>query len=382
MVAQGCPAKTEGKFEVTETSALLAAMLETHLLRFGSVHTRRAYQLDWEQFCAEVKPFCSAQTLTPADLTEDLMLAWFHARDRSVRDEGPRDSRGRAARVASWRRLIAFLSGFFHFLVRKGVLAGNPVGILPRLPGPIDPHDRTEALTQAEMALVLENVSLEADAVRQRAQALASGKDRRLCSLAERTASSRELTEAVIWTLLTVGMRVGELCSLRIIDVRKDSSGVTLSMSLKGGESHEPYIHPLAAARIEKYMRTHRSAAAGDEPLFIRAQKSANPRPLTQSAVFQMVQRVVASCGISRRLSPHSLRASLATALIQQNIPVGQVKDLLGHQSIRTTNVYVKRAHALEEAAALQLDTAQLFNSDEQLLKVIEGQNAQGKNRT
>ncbi len=331
----------------------LHKLFEKHVLRFASRHTQRSYRNDWKKFVLEVERELDVVLAHPADLTEELFLAWLHSVEHA---ELELNQKARDKRQTSRRRQVACLSSFCGHLVRQNLLGSNPCDDLPLPPPSLQGHLRTEALNPEEMELLLDSVT----------------KAKQQATTARESASA-DLREIVVWTLLTVGMRVGELCTLRICDVLHSPSGLQLSLSLKGGHDHSPFVHPMTAKKILRYIEMYRTPAKKEEPLFVRAHLSAGGRGalrksslrmthLTQYGVYQIVRDSVQKAGIQKKISPHSLRASLATALILQGTPLLHVKNLLGHTSVDTTNIYLKRSQEEAEAATLQLDTQHMFD--------------------
>lgn len=329
---------------------------DAFLLRYSSYHTRRAYAGDWSRFCDEIRTWfgisISDETMEGLEaLTEDLVLAWLRY---SEKQEADLTQAERAGRIETRRRMLASLAAYARFLVRKRVFEFSPLGLLPKVPAARAAHQRSGALTPEEMRQLLRSVEKSRNGGASNGSAATSdGKLRLLDSL--------ELTEVVVWTLLTVGMRVSELTGLRICDFVQENEHYRLRMNLKGGQEHDPLIHPITAEKIRKYIIQYRHNAPAYAPLFVRAQRVRSERPLSQYGVFKIVSRAMEMSGINKKISPHGLRATLATALVQQRVPLVQIKDLLGHRSIQTTNIYVKRAKEKSDAATLKLDIHQLF---------------------
>jgi site-specific recombinase XerD len=318
-------------------------------LRYRSAHTRRAYLGDWQRFCEQCQQLfgVALHDLSIEGLSlwsEDVVLAWLRWHERA---DTTCDARTRAGRLASRRRVLASLSAYSRYLIRRRFLQNNPMTELLALHSGFAQHERSEALNETEMQTLLKFVSSAPH------------------PKAARSKARRDLTEVVIWTLLTIGMRVSELTGLRIQDVLETPEGMRLVLTLKGGHAHDPLVHPHTAEKIRNYLRSYRSGAAATEPLFVRAQQvKGSPRRMSQYGIYRMVTESVQQAGIAKRISPHGLRATLATTLVRQGIPLAHIRDLLGHSSIQTTSIYVKRATALTESATLQMDTNQLFGYD------------------
>lgn len=333
----------------------LEVHFQRHLMRYSSPHTRRAYRLDWQRFCFECLNWMNLHMSQDILQQEEIYLAWLRLHESKDQDAGL-TAREKQGRIETRSRILASLSSFLEYLKAKDLIAENPILQLKKLPKNLSPHARTEALTQEEMGRLLQFVT-------SRVQMLRSAPRELRGTPTKTQIRSAHLQEVVIWTLLTVGMRVGELCTLRLGDFQPAGEHFKLHLSVKGGDTHTPFVRPETAARIANYIREHRKGAPPESPLFVRAQrvKKGGEVRLTQYGIYTMVAKLCREAGIHKRISPHSLRASLATALIQQNVPLAHVKELLGHSSIQTTQVYVKRAQELEEAATLQLDVGKLL---------------------
>ena len=309
-------------------------------------HTRRSYLSDWTRFCTECRELfgiylCDHSPESLAIWTEELILAWLRWHEQA---DQSLDARTRAGRNASRKRILAALSSYATYLVRRKFISQSPVEGLIALHSGLLAHERSEALTPEEMQILLAAV------------------EKRPSNPSKRLSASLDLAEVVIWSLLTVGMRVSELTGLSMKDFVRTHEGHRLVLSLKGGVAHDPLINPITAEKIRNYCSRYRENALGGAPLFVRVQTPrTGPRPLSQFGVYRIVMRSLALSGVKRNISPHGLRATLATALVRQHVPLAHIRDLLGHQSIQTTSVYVKRAQAQEEAATLQLDTDKLF---------------------
>jgi site-specific recombinase XerD len=342
--------------KVTAPARSRAWSFEAFLLRYTSAHTRRAYSRDWHRFCEECQEWFGVclSDATARDLgvlSEDLVLAWLRNSEKRDSDQTQAE---RAGRIETRRRMLASLAAYSRFLVRKGVFEQNPLGFLPKVPAARAAHQRSSALSPEEMRHVLAEVE------KARFSAVAPSADGTGESRL-RLQDSFHLMEVVVWTLLTVGMRVSELTGLRLCDFVQENEHYRLRMSLKGGQDHDPLIHPITAEKIRKYIIQYRHNATAYAPLFVRAQRIRSERPLSQYGVFKIVSRAMEIAGIDKKISPHGLRATLATALVKQRVPLVHIKDLLGHRSIHTTGIYVKRATEKSDAATLKLDIQQYF---------------------
>lgn len=318
----------------------LAQAAEHFLLTFRSEHTRRNYERDLREFLAWAKE--QGQLLNAfSDITETLALRWQAALHAHHTRHG--DARGRVVQTTVARKLST-LSSFLGFAQKRRFTDANPLALLQR--PRIRRESRTNALTLEEAQRLLSYLELRCT------EAAADAESGGMRSLAYRSA---RLRFAVVFTLLTVGMRVDELCELRLGDFERTPQWARLHMTAKGAESHSPILHDDTTRVLVSYIEEFRAHAEPAEHLFVRAQKVRKSGKLSQAAVFQMITESALAMGIDKRLSPHSCRATVATLLHNQGVPIGQIQDLLNHKQITTTAIYIKKAQELEEAAARKL---------------------------
>lgn len=205
---------------------------------------------------------------------------------------------------------LAAVKTFFSWLARTGQITHDPASIIesPRQPRTL-PRD---ILTRAEALLLLESTP------------------------AERPLDIRD--RAVLEVLYATGVRRAELLLLAVGDA--DTRAATLRVERgKGGRSR---ILPLTAgscAALRLYLREARPlfAADGGEALFI---SSKSGRPLSDNDVARIVRKGAARAGISKRTTPHTLRHSFATHLLQGGTDIRLIQKLLGHRRLSTTEVY------------------------------------------
>jgi len=145
---------------------------------------------------------------------------------------------------------------------------------------------------------------------------------------------------AMLELLYASGMRISELVSLDLEDLRTVSFWLTVTG--KGAKERLVPIPPLAAESIERYMGEPRQHLTRHHPLERAVFVNAKGTRLTrQGAWFALKQRAQA-VGLGRRFSPHTLRHSCATHLVEAGADLRVVQELLGHASIATTEIYTK----------------------------------------
>jgi integrase/recombinase XerD len=141
---------------------------------------------------------------------------------------------------------------------------------------------------------------------------------------------------AMLTLMYASGLRVTELVTLRVGDVRA-ADGLVRVLGKGDKERLVPVSEP-ALASVETYVARVRGTWAGpEEPvLFV----TARGHGMTRQAFWKLVQRHALHAGISKRLSPHKLRHSFATHLLEGGADLRAVQTMLGHADIATTQVY------------------------------------------
>ncbi|MGI0053610.1 MAG: site-specific tyrosine recombinase/integron integrase [Thermoplasmata archaeon] len=145
---------------------------------------------------------------------------------------------------------------------------------------------------------------------------------------------------AVLHVLGYGGLRVGELCALRLEEIEFDRNLLHVR-SGKGDKDREVLMEERTHAAIERYL-ADRSLAGVESPRLF---------PITPVTVERMVRRRAAEAGIAQHVTPHVLRHTLATALLRRGCDIRYIQKLLGHASVATTQIYTHvDTQALREA--------------------------------
>jgi site-specific recombinase XerD len=145
----------------------------------------------------------------------------------------------------------------------------------------------------------------------------------------------------ILETLFSTGLRVSELVSLNRdqVDLERKEFGV----KGKGNKLRVVFLSDTAAQWIERYLRSRRD---NFKPLFIRysgkvdAQKNGEKMRLTARSIQNIVSKYGKRAGLPIEATPHTLRHSFATDLLIGGADIRSVQEMLGHESIRTTQVY------------------------------------------
>ena len=137
-------------------------------------------------------------------------------------------------------------------------------------------------------------------------------------------------------TLYGLGLRVSELVGLKISGIWFDEGFV--SVIGKGNKQRLVPLGDMARDAIQDYLEVRGCAAdsGSSDILFLNR----FGRALTRVAVFKMIKSYAVKAGISKEISPHTLRHSFATHLIENGADLRAVQEMLGHESILTTEIY------------------------------------------
>ena len=261
--------------------------------RNASSHTLRAYRTDLDDFAR----FCAARAvdgLAAADTRT--VRAWLAA------------LHGRGLDAVSVARKLAAVRSCFRFLARRGVVDRNPARDVrgPRLPRRLAgflPVDETHLLVEAR----------------------AVGGD------------ARARDRAVLELLYATGMRASECLGLRLEDLNLAAGYVICT-----GKGSRQRLVPVGAEALEWMRRYLRDVRPGHTRRRDAGRLFVNPRggPLSRQSLWTLVRRAAAAAGLRRRVSPHMLRHSFASHLLEGGADLRAVQAMLGHADISTTQIY------------------------------------------
>lgn len=143
---------------------------------------------------------------------------------------------------------------------------------------------------------------------------------------------------AIIETMYSCGLRVSELVNLKIKNVFFDSDFIRVFG--KGNKERLVPLGSFAKKRMRQYIDDYRLAKGvkeGEEEILFLNNRGAR---LTRVMVFTIISNAAKLAGIKRKISPHSLRHSFATHLLEGGADLRAVQEMLGHSSITTTEIY------------------------------------------
>lgn len=221
----------------------------------------------------------------------------------------------------SQARLLSSLRSFFDWLILEGERTDNPCD---RVDAPKLGRYLPAVLSVEEVTAILESAG-------------GSGDWR---SLRDR---------AILEILYGCGLRVSEACGLLISQVYLQEGFVRVVG--KGNKERLVPLGEMAADAFSRYMEVRPEAAetAFDDVAFLNK----NGRPLSRVAVFNLVKQQALRAGVDKEISPHTFRHSFATHLIENGADLRVVQEMLGHESILTTEIYTHIDTAAWQAAIL-----------------------------
>ena len=264
------------------------------LERSLSPNTLAAYGRDAEGLCA----YLQKQGLRNPESADTAIIEAFIA-----------DRVGEGLSKRSQARLVSSLRSFYSFLAEEGQIPDNPCDnlVIPRL----RPH-LPSVLTYDEVKAILDSVDL--------------------------SKPEGHRNRAMLEVLYSCGLRVSELVSLHISDLFPEEGFIRVI-----GKGNKQRLVPLgepARDQIKYWM--------ADRKQFTKPKKDAedilflNRRggKLSRVMVFNIVREQAAKAGITKEISPHTFRHSFATHLVENGADLRVVQEMLGHESILTTEIY------------------------------------------
>ena len=206
-------------------------------------------------------------------------------------------------------RMISGVRSLFRFLRMEGYIVEDPAELLE---SPSLGRELPDVLNVEEIDAMIE--------------AIPRGKDESLRN------------HAIIETMYGSGLRVSELVDARIS--RLDLKERLLIVEGKGSKERVVPVSPVAADLIVEYLAQRQSMDVkpeGNDIIFLNRRG----RPLTRVMVFYIIRDLAALAGINKKVSPHTLRHSFATHLLEGGANLRAIQEMLGHESIATTELYL-----------------------------------------
>lgn len=209
----------------------------------------------------------------------------------------------------SLSRILSGIRSFYHFLVLGDIIDANPTELLEF---PKKPQHLPDVLSVEEIDLLEAQIDL--------------------------SQPEGQRNKTIIEMLFSCGLRVSELVNLKISNLYLDEGFIKVEG--KGSKQRlvpisEKAIHEIRLYALERNLIS--TSPEHQDFLFISRRRK---KPLTRVMVFLMLKELVAKAGIPKAVSPHTLRHSFATSLLEGGANLRAIQAMLGHESIATTQIY------------------------------------------
>lgn len=205
-------------------------------------------------------------------------------------------------------RILCGVRAFYHFLELDGYVEQDPSGLLE---SPIQEKHLPEVLSTKEVDTLENGIDL--------------------------TKWEGHRNRAIIEVLFSCGLRVSELITLRLHDIYEEDGFVRVI-----GKGDKERLVPISKTAIQELHlwyddRNHMKIKPGEEDYVFLNRRGAH---LTRTMILIMIKRLATEVGIKKTISPHTLRHSFATALLEGGASLRAIQTMLGHEKIGTTEIY------------------------------------------
>lgn len=220
----------------------------------------------------------------------------------------------------SQARIISGIKSFYHYLLLEDIVEKSPAELLEM---PNIGRKLPEVLTIEEIDRMLSSIDL--------------------------STNEGHRNKAILETLYSCGLRVSELINLKFEDIFFDEGFIRVI-----GKGNKQRLVPVSKA-VEKEIflykesrRDHQNIKPGHESFVFLNRRGAK---LTREMIFTIVKNTAQSVGIKKTVSPHTFRHSFATHLIENGANLRAIQEMLGHESITTTEIYTHLDQQFLQAA-------------------------------
>ncbi len=245
------------------------------------------------QFIETITPSTSPQNITPENLHE--FLRWLNETNIGARSQV---------------RIISGIKAFYRYLLLEDIIDEDPTSLID---APRTGRKLPEVLSIQEIDTIIQTIDL--------------------------SKPEGHRNKAIIETLYSCGLRVSELTNLKRSDIHFDEGFVRIIKG-KGNKERLIPVSSKALKEITYYMkqtRQHLQIKPGHQDILFL---NRHGRQMTRVMIFTIIKNLVKQAGIKKKVSPHTFRHSFATHLIEAGADLRAVQEMLGHESILTTELY------------------------------------------
>ncbi len=269
-----------------------------------SVNSINNYSLDIEKLILFLKTNTIKET--PITINKDTVQRFIYEVAKSL---NPR----------SQARIISGLKSFFNYLIFENYREINPMDLIE---APKIGRKLPDTLSEEEINLLINAIDL--------------------------SKQEGERNRAMLETLYGCGLRVSELVSLQISDLFFDENFIKVTG--KGDKQRFVPISDVNKKYINIYrqeIRVHQKIEKGFEDILFLNRRG---KQLTRAMIFTIIKQLAVKINLEKSISPHTFRHSFATHLLENGADLRAIQQMLGHESITTTEVYmhVDRSHLAE----------------------------------
>ena len=215
----------------------------------------------------------------------------------------------KAMAASSVKRAISTIRTYHNFLLAEGRMKDNPAQLLDT---PKIPQKLPNILTIEEIDTILNIIPND------------------------KPMAIRDL--AIFEMMYSCGLRVTELCDIKTTDIMWDSD--IIRVNGKGNKQRFVPIGPIARDNLKNYLNHKRPSLADKNHNVVELFLSQNGRKLTRMMIWILLKKWTDASNLQKKVSPHTLRHSFATHLLEGGADLRSVQEMLGHADISTTQVY------------------------------------------
>lgn len=224
-------------------------------------------------------------------------------------------------KAASMNRELSSIKSFFRYLRKVGIV---DIEVTNRIGSLKTPHILPVFVAESHIVELVENT-------RQKSYS---------------SIFKEQLQSIIISLLYGCGIRLAELCAITRCDINSNS----IKISGKGDKHRLIPLVPELAARIERYLNccaTNGIIIGSNDKIIV----GYNGKPICRTSVQRIVSQVMSEAFIQGRKSPHVLRHTFATHLLNKGVDMRQIQELMGHSSLQTTQHYTHNSISQLQAA-------------------------------
>ncbi len=236
-------------------------------------------------------------TVSPVSINQEVVQEFIYAASKQIN-------------ARSQARLISGLRNFFDFLIFEDYRKKNPTDLIE---SPKIGRKLPDTLSEEEINLFINSIDL--------------------------SKPQGERNRTILETLYSCGLRVSELINLQLSDLFFEEGFIRVTG--KGNKQRFVPINSQAQKYISFYVNTIRShieIQKGFEDTVFVNRRGKN---LTRVMIFTIIKNLATKAGIKKKISPHTFRHSFATHLLERGADLRAIQQMLGHESITTTEIYM-----------------------------------------